>query len=512
MAETRVPSVTIEPARSVLDPSMRGAVAASPTLTREAEVEAAAVAASGPTIQRKRPATQPLIEPIKPKAKPVEEERDVKKQTRAPSSFAGTVLAEKCGIAAGNDTGCTSVKAGTKCTVENIRNLQCDLRTLLVPPYYISEVDNDPRYEVYNTLNDARKMILQFMCAQKMFYRAAQIITVYTKKAQDRHLLDFEGWAVSNNAPDKLAPPNVASGVSLYPASHAVWNPITPFHLENQSEITTTVSTPVSYGTMCRRISDFYGVRVNKLRTYTLISSDNAAILSNAIVTAVAIKNDPDVHVTQEKRLYANTFSENGRTYLVNEPFVIINNADGTVRANPKYIHQKYINDMNKYFGIGKGMLLSAFEHLRAASLLFIKVSMDANARQLPEIHNLLDYEYNALLITSGLLRYMPIGNIEGHEPYTDTVSRTVFKRRILSFKHAADWLVYHIFTEVFVQCFTIENIYQNKAKMQIIRRNAYADAEKKQHGITQMDIVKFGFIETPRTAEAGVIPLMLQQ
>ncbi|MDD5753501.1 MAG: hypothetical protein PHN45_01945 [Methylococcales bacterium] len=445
-----------------------------------AAAAAAAAAAGEPPLQRVQ--------------EPTTQNPTVKSQPRTSYSFAGVIK----GVACEHDPdqpappGCyPPVVSGTKCDENNVKDLQCDLRTLKVPPYYaLVNPTDDKKYAVYYSLTDTRKMILQLMCARKMMAMAVPILVQYSTKVVDNHLLPFKGISTGNNT-KVLSPVDLTNNVTLLSASRTYWVPRYVLDIKKTAYMNVILQDVSLFRERIASLLSVYGIQCKENSELTRYPSaeDYQTFLSN-VTTDNFVSRNEEIHLAPNGT-YIDTFVSHNVRYLLNVPFVTMEL--GKPNANPKYISSKYVNGMEKNYAIGKGQLLTAFEHMLAAAKIFKALPAQIPANQ-PEYHNLTEYEYNAMAIVSRMLELLKISNVSGSTEYIENKGKPVFKKRILKFVTLSDWIVYHTMTEVLIQYYVEYTGLSKNAR----RRQKSLDFTQAHGGEQQRDSLRMNFVINP--------------
>ena len=362
---------------------------------------------------------------------------------RKAASFAMIAVGENC-----DRGGCVTAISREHCTIDNVGALNCDLRTLKVPPFYAPDYGTVPGYEAFAHLSPARQMLLHLVNARKMIQRAAPILTVCTPFVCDAHLLypnpvAFDGSILTLFTGTPPPEAGARPYVSFIPA----------FSLE---DVIALYGSKQPLRILHDVIDDMrccFGN--NNVKHHTAAPP----VVTARLLDATRHVSNPYLPLCVPPEAYAGTRFANlvrdaGNQRILNEPiFTAYDEATKQPTIGPwgqKLIPEKYHNEHLKYYRMGKGYLLSAFEHLRAAAIIFGTVqdlSVDLEYAHLtPEQYNMLYWAFATIAIAMRAKPvYGPAGDPESH-------NHKVFKGRILKFEDMTDFTVYHMFAELLVR------------------------------------------------------------
>lgn len=381
---------------------------------------------------------------------------------------------------------CYPKNQGAVCDADNVGTFACDLRNLKVPPYYVP-TDTTATFAAYRQLPIAQQMYAQLVAARRSFMKAFPILCTYSREVLTNHLLPFKGGS-EDEAPQTLIPVNnigqnpVTWVTLIYPNANSASQVLHIFDIGNTEDVNNGVGTVQDFRRILNEIIRQYGNEAkdeNQTRrrfpsltsqpgTYTTRLSMGKLLAD--IVDGTDRPEDNGATIIQSIPIYSSTMNIANVTYLVNGPFWRVE--QNVVVANPKYINARYRTQPQNYYRTGRGMLLSAFEHLRAATLLFLQIR---NTQQTGTFNVLEDYEYNMLLMAARMLQYCNLVGLPGwSEYYADQTSKKLFKGKILRFRSTGDWLVYHVFVELLTQQAEIFKG-QNKAMRRLKKKTVYA-------------------------------------
>lgn len=381
---------------------------------------------------------------------------------------------------------CYPKNQGAVCDADNVGTFACDLRNLKVPPYYVP-ADTTATFAAYRQLHPAQQMYAQLVAARRSFMKAFPILCTYSMEALTNHLLPFKG--VSNDdTPQLLVSANTTGGdpnfwtTLLYPSVNGVGLVVSLIDINDNDGIASYVQTVDRFravlSEMIRRYGNEAKDEIPSRRRYPSAADQPVQYWKSLslgklvldIVDGTDRPEDNGGYQIQGIPIYSSTMNIANVTYLVNGPFWRVE--QNVVVANPKYINARYRTQPQNYYRTGRGMLLSAFEHLRAATLLFLQIR---NILQAGTFNVLEDYEYNMLLMAARMLQYCNLVGLPGwSEYYTDQTSKKLFKGKILRFRSTGDWLVYHMFVELLTRQAEIFKS-QNKAMRRWKKKAIYS-------------------------------------
>lgn len=384
---------------------------------------------------------------------------------------------------------CYPKNQGAVCAADNVGTFACDLRNLKVPPYYVP-TDITATFAAYRQLPPAQQMYAQLVAARRSFMKAFPILCTYSMEVLTNHLLPFKGVSL-DTSPHTLIPVNVTTEpkpeqwVSLvYPYGYTA-NTHRTKDFSDDKDVRSVVENVDNFRLYLTEMIHDHGNEakdeIGDLKRFPSANVGNPVgfrarlsqgkLLADLVDTTDAIRQNGGMTFQGSEPLYNSSMtSSSGIIYLVNGPFWRVENR--IVVANPKYINARYRNQPQNYYRTGRGMLLAAFEHLRAAALLFLQIKTTS---QVGTFNVLEDYEYNILLVAARMLQYCNLVGTPGwQEYYTDHTSKKLFKGKILRFRSTGDWLVYHVFVELLTQQAEIFKG-QNKAMRRWKKKTTYA-------------------------------------
>ena len=339
---------------------------------------------------------------------------------------------------------CYPKNQGAACNAGNVDTFACDLRNLKVPPYYVP-TDTTATFAAYRQLPVAQQMYAQLVAARRSFMKALPILYTYSKQVLTTHLLPFKGVSMDTQ-PQTLLPVNVPSNsspdtwVTLHYPNFATENAYRSKDFSSDQDVQSIVNTVGNFKLYLTSIIHDHGNEakdeIAERRRYPSVGVNFRTQLSPGKLLADLVDTEDDIEhnggmtFRGSQPLYTSSITLSGTKYLVNGPFWRVENR--SAQANPKYVNERYRIEPQNYYRTGRGMLLAAFEHLRAAALLFLQIRND---QQTGTFNVLEDYEYNLLLVAARMLQYCNLVEMHGwQEYYTDTTSKKLFKGKILRF------------------------------------------------------------------------------